>query len=365
MAQTTTLVSTMPEIDIGMMKSLIKHVGVGLRQTLMFWGRFGIGKTQAVTQVAWSYYLRKHPKAKVTGGKPPNLVDIRLSQYESVDFRGLPDRQNDMTVWNLPATIPYKGNPNFVEDDQPIFLFLDEFNSGTDEVQAVAYQLTDEQRVGEHILMDNVIIICAGNREMDRGITHRMSKPLCNRLLHFEVVFNLDNFIDYMIAAGHDEIAVSFFRYRRELLEAYNPEVDSKVFVTPRTAEKALICLSTDMPSHVKRSAVAGAIGVGPATELFAYMNLAGGLPDIDDIIANPKSVAVPTDLGMCYAVTMMVSGAMSLENAEALHTYLQRLAPEFQVTAWTAATRRDETLYQSKAWLTFSKDHKQALIST
>ena len=127
----------MQVINIPTMLGMISHLGVKKHRPLAFWGPSGIGKSEAIAQSA-----RAHDAT---------LVDIRLSQYESVDLRGIPDIQTGSTVWNAPSTLPFKGNTKFSEDGPPIFLFLDEINSAEPSTAAVAYQLVNDRRVGEQI----------------------------------------------------------------------------------------------------------------------------------------------------------------------------------------------------------------------
>lgn len=363
-----TLVSTMPEITIDELKSVVKHIGVGQYEPIMIWGRFGIGKSEAIAQVAWEYHLKSLPKAERAQAleldAPPNLVDIRMAQFDSVDFRGMPDldRENKLAVWYAPAVLPVKGNHLFVEDNRPIFLFLDELNSARTEVMAIGYQLLQNRSAGEHKLMDNVVVIAAGNREMDRGITNRMPLPLCNRMLHYELVFDIDQWCDYMIGEGHDPVAIGFFKFRSDLLTVYNPEVESKVMVTPRTAEKAIRILNANIPQNIKWKGIQGAIGVGPATEFDAYIQMAASLPSIEDIVDDPESVKVPVEASMQYAICMALSQAMGMANVKPIAAYLAKFAPEFQMMVWFSATKRDDTLYQTSEWANFSKLYRNMM---
>src|SRR5690606_25638380 len=150
-------------------KGMIDHIAIKHPEPLMFWGSMGIGKAEIINQ------------SEAEHGA--TLVDIRLSQYDSVDLRGIPvpPEERRQTVWHAPSTIPFKGNSRFNEDEGLIFLFLDEVNAASPAVSAVAYQLINDRRVGEHELMNNVRIIAAGNRDQDRGVTNRQPAPLSNR----------------------------------------------------------------------------------------------------------------------------------------------------------------------------------------
>ena len=59
---------------------------------VMLWGPPGVGKSQMVAQVAGRH------------GMP--VIDIRLSQMEPSDLRGIPFRVDDRVEWAVPAMLP-------------------------------------------------------------------------------------------------------------------------------------------------------------------------------------------------------------------------------------------------------------------
>jgi hypothetical protein len=188
------------------------------------------------------------------------LCDIRLSQYDSVDLRGIPVPHAGMTVWHAPITLPFKGNAAFSEDDVPIFLFLDEINSAAPSVAAVAYQLINDRSVGEHRLMDNVRVVAAGNREQDRGVTNRMPTPLANRFTHVEVDVDVNAWCWWAQEEGLPAEGIAFMQFRKNLLSTFDPAKPDKAFATPRSWEKALLYYADkSMPEHIKQAAMSGA----------------------------------------------------------------------------------------------------------
>ena len=64
----------------------------GYHTPVMLWGPPGVGKSQIVAQVA-----EKHDAA---------IVDIRLSQMEPSDLRGIPFKNGDKVEWAVPAMLP-------------------------------------------------------------------------------------------------------------------------------------------------------------------------------------------------------------------------------------------------------------------
>lgn len=342
----------MHTISISAMQDLIKHVGLGMNEPLMFWGQPGVGKTEGVVQVV-----------NQTGGY---LVDVRLSQYDSVDLRGLPaaDDTTHLTVWHAPSTLPFKGNEKFAHlNDRPIFLFLDEINSAQPATAAVAYQLVNEKRVGEHELMDNVIVIAAGNRDTDRGVTNRMPLPLANRFTHAEITVSVDDWTLWAAGAGLSQVGIAFLNFRKPLLSTFDPSKPDKAFATPRTWEKALRYFANpDMPASVKQAAMAGAVGTGPAAEFWGFVDVWSKITPISAIIKDPSGVKLPSreEASMSYAMAVSVSGHMSKKNITALHTYITRLDPEYTVLCWQLAVKRDGTLDETPEFIDFAKKYRQ-----
>src|SRR5436190_18671616 len=100
----------MQKITINQMQSTVSHVAIGEGDPCMFWGEPGCGKTEGMHSIP-----------------DIDVVDVRLGQYDSVDLRGFPgvDIPTNSTVWYMPSTLPFVGNPRF-DPDRPKLIFLDE-----------------------------------------------------------------------------------------------------------------------------------------------------------------------------------------------------------------------------------------------
>jgi len=341
------LTVSMPE-----MKDAVRHVAVRKRHPIMIWGKPGIGKSEGIKQVAFEF-----------GATIENncFVDIRLSQYDSVDLRGIPVPHADATtVWNMPATIPFKGNPKFDETAKVIFLFLDELNSGATGVLAACYQLINDRRVGEHDLMDNVIIIGAGNRETDRGVTTRMPTPIANRLTHYELQEDVDAVCIHFQSLKLPNVGIAFLQFRKPLLSTFDPAKPDKAFATPRTWQKAFDYYSDkEMPDALKQASMAGAVGQGPSAEFWGFVDVWHKVIPVSKIIADPHGAKLPDEASMRYATAVNVSGELTTKNVAPLHTYLKRMEPTYLILAWHLAIKRDKTLFGTSQFLELAKDYK------
>lgn len=333
-------------------KQFISHIAVAQRESVMLWGSPGVGKSEAVAQSC----------ADHSG----HLVDIRLSQYDSVDLRGIPTADNGVTAWNVPATLPFTTNPHFDQHkDTPIFLFLDEINSAAPSVAAVAYQLINDRAVGEHKLRDNVVVVAAGNREGDRGVTNRMPTPLANRFTHAEVGVDVDAWCEWAQSQGIDPMGIAFIQYRKDKLNVFKPDqaVKDKAFATPRTWSKALrYYASPSIPDSTKRAAMQGAIGEGPANEFWGFVDVCKDMPSMQSIINDPDRVPVPDQASIRYAVAVAVSGTMDTKTTPPLARYLARMDPEFAVLAWSLAMKRDKQLVMTSEFIAFAKQHRELI---
>lgn len=331
----------MQVITIPQMKLAIHHVAIKKRRPVMFHGPSGIGKSEGITQSC-----AEHDGI---------MVDIRVSQYESIDFRGIPDIQLGETVWNMPATLPFKGNKKFSMADatKPIYLFLDEINQGDPSVMSVCYQLINDRRIGEFELMDNVVMIAAGNRAQDRGTTNKFPSPLANRMTHYELAADVQSWSKWAGSVGKSPTVIGFLNFRSELLTTFDTAKPVAAFATPRSwvfAEEDFA--DTEMPDDVKVASMSGSVGEGPAVELMGFAEIMKTLVPIAQIIANPKTVDVPQELSLQWAMATHVAGNMDKTNADALHTYLKRMEPEMVVMAWTLAINRDEDMCDTNAFL-------------
>lgn len=331
-------------ITIPQTKQFVRLAGVKKRRPVYIHGPSGCGKSEAVEQLC-----------EEMGG---TLVDIRLSQYEAIDLRGIPDIQAGTTVWNVPATLPFKGNAKFDNDltdhSKPIFLFFDEANQGDESVLSVMYQITQNRRCGEHELMDNVHIILAGNRAKDKGYTKKFPAPLNNRLKHCEVVPDIKSWTKWASASGViSPIIIGFLNFRDELLYNFDSDKPVECFATPRAWHNANEdFLDDEMSDDIKAAAMAGTVGEGPAVELMGFAAIMDTLRPIEEIIAEPETTPVPTQLDHQWAMATHVASHMTKDTTDQLHKYLDRMEPEMVVMAWTMAIQKNEEVTDTNAFL-------------
>ncbi len=232
------------------------------------------------------------------------VIDIRLSQMEPSDLRGIPFRTGDQVEWAVPALLP-----NAQRHGAQGILFLDEITSAPPSVSAAAYQLILDRRLGEYQVPKHWAIFAAGNRQGDRGVTYAMPAPLANRFSHFEVETHLDDWVSWAYRNHIDERVIAFLRFRPELLFDFDPAHNPVAFPSPRSWEFAHRGLQKfcDHPSLLQGTLQAS---VGPAAgiELHAFVNSLEQMPDLDAIVAG-QEVNVPGEIDLQYAVAAALVG--------------------------------------------------------
>lgn len=351
----------MQVIKISDMQLVLDHVVLGEHEPAMFVGQFGAGKTDGVMD--WAERRGVH------------MCKVLLGQYDTVDLKGTPwvreEEDYHSTVWHPASTLPFKGNPRFPKE-QPILLFLDELTSATIPVMAVCYQLINERRVGEHELMDNVYIACAGNRDQDKGVVTRMPMPLKNRMTWFEIGVDLGDWSawasrKYGTAAS---MVIAFLNWKHDYLCTYDPARPEHVVATPRTWEKAIKYYNRDtMPESIKEASIGGAVGQGVCVELWAFKNIYHEITQlIPAIRKDPGKAPIPDEPSKQYGIAVACSGNMSMKDEKAIHafnTYLMRMPAEFTVLAWQLAVNRDKLLFECDEFVRFSSKYASVFENT
>lgn len=348
----------MYSVSIPKMIEMLKATAVEEKDAMMIWGPPGIGKSESIAQLAAEY-------------KAP-LIDIRLSQYDSVDLRGIPSPEDGTTVWNVPSTLPFTSNKRFAQySSGVIFLFLDELNSATPATLAVCYQLINDRAVGEHKLMDNVVVIAAGNRDGDKGVTNRMPLPLANRFIHTELVLDVQAWTLWAQSAGLPPVGIAYFNWRKDKLNSFDPSSPEKAFCTPRTAAKALKYLGkNNLAKDVKQAIMAGLVGDGVAAEIWGFVDTYSKITPLSEILKDPKKAEIPKEESMRYAMAVSLSSEMDRKTVGAIHTYVSRMAPEYVLLCWQLALAREKAagvspkdqLYSTAEFVSFAKDYGAVL---
>lgn len=311
-------------------------VADAVRDSLMIWGSPGIGKSAIAKQYADNNY----PLIKDNQGKlqyllqraedpddemvsmndyhdfknslldqETNFIDFRLSQIEPSDLRGIP----------IPVKMFYDANykqireseiestPGYIEETGVVWaapsmlklpkdwkgvILFDEINSAMPIVQAASYQLILDRRVGELVLPDSALILAAGNRETDGGVTFSLATPLRDRMTHVEMVPDYNDWIEnYAIPNMLNPGTIAFIKQTgSRLFNTLSPKDPSHSGGSSprswtRVSDIENVRKARDTSSAVYKALVAGRVGSTAGIEYTTYIENMADVPDVMDIL--------------------------------------------------------------------------------
>lgn len=322
-----------------------KNLPVKTMPSVMLWGPPGVGKSQAVRQIASEIKRDTNKIVKVT--------DVRLLLFNPIDLRGIPTSNADKTlaIWLKPQIFQMDDSEDVIN-----ILFLDEISAAPQSVQAAAYQITLDRVVGEHKLPDNCIVIAAGNRTTDKSVAFKMPKALANRLLHIEIEGSFSSWKEWAINSGVNDKVVGFLSFRHNYLMKFDSSSEDLAFPTPRAWEMVSNILNNICDDVDEMySLIAGIVGIGAAIEFRTWAKVYKNLPEIEDIF-DGKMPQMPSNTDAMYAlISSMTSYAREhkddIYRIENSIQYANRMPPDFSSVLM-------------KDYMYIEKDFKQKLMT-
>ncbi|PWK42193.1 AAA family ATPase [Pleionea mediterranea] len=276
---------------------LSKIINQNIKLSVMIWGAPGIGKSSIVTEACQSNGL--------------DIIDLRLSQLAPTDLRGLPVPKDKHSSWLPPEFLPTEGKG---------ILFLDEINMAPPAMQGIAQQLILDRRVGSYILPDGWFVWAAGNRKEHKSAVYDMPSPLANRFIHLNVELSSEDFRQFAYTKNFHENIIAFVAFREDLLHKIMD--GESAWPSPRSWEMANILKSSELD-------IAPAVGTGPASEFYAFLDIIEKTPDLDKVAQGNFSIEFPIEPSLRYATVMgLVGRSKKSETAIKCFNWLVDKAP-------------------------------------
>lgn len=316
-------------------KDMMK-VAFRLKKPMMIWGPPGIGKSDIVFSMG---LLEDRP-----------VIDMRLLLLDPTDLKGIPyfDDESKTMKWAAPSDLP----ANISEEEIALIreqvnvaaielenaraaeaagsskntatlanaklavaemanelnkitrkmsmlvalakmgraiLFLDEINAAAPSIQAAAYQLILNRKIGSYTLPDGVVVICAGNRAGDRGVTYNMPAPLANRLTHVEMEANANDWLEWAIDAKIHPYVIAHISNATDQLFVVDRKSTDHAFRTPRSWATVSDYLY-DQEKHgytsdITNDLIRGAISTVGENSFRTFTDLAAHIPTTTEIL--------------------------------------------------------------------------------
>ena len=261
-----------------------------VKRPLFLWGPPGIGKSELVEGIT----------QELNG----LMIDLRLGQMEPTDIRGIPfyNKEVGKMDWAPPIELP---DAETAKQYPIVVLFLDELNSAAPSVQSAAYQLILNRRIGKYVLPDNVVMVAAGNRESDKGVTYRMPTPLANRFIHQEMKVDFASWQDWAVNNRVHKDVVGYLSFAKQDLYDFDAKSASRAFATPRSWSFVSQLLDDRVDDETLTNLVAGTVGEGLAVKFMAHRKIASRMPNPADILAGKVTTLDVKEVSAMYSLVI------------------------------------------------------------
>jgi hypothetical protein len=279
-------------------------VAMRKKRPIFLWGPPGIGKSELIADIC-----------EEMGGK---LYDLRLALMDPSDLKGVLYYNTELhnATWSAPPDLPSKET---AAKYPVVVLFLDEMNSAPPATQAAAYQLVLNRRVGTYELPDNVVVVAAGNRDTDRGVTYRMPAPLANRFIHLTLRPDFETWQTWAILNQVHPDVVGYITANKVDLFNFDPKTSSQSFATPRSWSFVSELLREETLNEIELTdLVSGTVGEGVALKFNAHRKVSANMPNPTHILEGKVKELKNKDIGACYSLTV----ALCYELKEAWDKY-------------------------------------------
>jgi hypothetical protein len=259
--------------------------------TLMIWGKHGLGKSSIIQQIATENEM--------------GIINLRLSQLEASDIRGLPDKdlESGRTVYRPPSELPSGDIPwedvqklvlaekepakqhELCERLQPHIkngiLFLDESFRAQDDVQQAVFELVLDRKVGQYVLPPNWSICCANNFFEGYLNNAFMDPAFLDRFCHIilsDGESTTQEWVNYMIGVHGDRSAeiIEFCAASQENLDGRGSH-ELGFAITPSRRAWDMVarvlesCEGENFSEDAKTEVIAGLVGRDMALSFSRY----------------------------------------------------------------------------------------------
>ena len=311
---------TIPRVPLNMAKEIVKELYlIGNRQSVLWLGQPGIGKSEAIQQIAKELtdVLGKEYveiKFRYKGGKLLNFasvyekaieilqdpdayftyMDIRLTEFDPVDLTGVP-RDFEIEIGNLKAKL-FDYQPfiwQLIASACAGVLNLDEItNIQRVDMRPVTYKILRDRMTGWVEFHPDLLIIAAGNRPEDASIASMLDAPVINRVRVFNILSpSVDEWAEYMdkYVGDWDRRVYAFLRRFGDYFCQKPPDVETlEPFATPRQwTELAKVShyFNDDVLEYIAYSNV----GSEASAPFITFIRTQ--IPDVDEILVRPDLI--------------------------------------------------------------------------
>ena len=205
-----------------------------------------------------------------------------------------------------------------LDSPKPKVIMLDEMMKAPKLLQIIFTRLTLERTIGDAPLPEGSIVFATSNNSSDgvgdsmlahagnRVCVVKMSKPDANTWLPWASSNRVNKLIRAWVAMYPRALHSYMDGGQEDNPYIFNPKKAGQLsFVSPRSLAKASIIIDKrdSLGENATLCALAGTLGESCARDMSAFLSLEKQLPDLGEVLKNPKTVKVPDEV----AATLML----------------------------------------------------------
>ncbi|MNR08088.1 hypothetical protein D3C85_1242270 [compost metagenome] len=198
-----------------------------------------------------------------------------------------------------------------------------------------------------------------------------MPTPLANRMTHFEIVAELNDWKEWAIPNGINEMVLGYLNFQEADLHKFDPSIDDAAFPSPRSWTFVSQYLDIYKNTDAAYPMIAGSIGMGTAIKFKGFANTYGELPNVDDIFnGRPIKLSSKKMDIMCALSSAIVSRApkATVEQLRNVIKFTTSSANGQMPVEFSVLTMKDllrvqavkEKLLAIPEWMQWSNEHKE-----
>ena len=248
-----------------------------------------------------------------------------------------------------------------LDSPKPKVIMLDEMMKAPKLLQIIFTRLTLERTIGDVPLPEGSIVFATSNNSSDgvgdtmlahagnRVCILKMAKPDANAWLQWASANNVNRLIRAWVAMYPRALHSYMDGGQEDNPYIFSPKKAGQLsFVSPRSLAKASIIVDKRdvLGENATLCALAGTVGESCARDMSAFLSLEKQLPDLNEVLKNPKTVKVPDEVAA--TLMLMFQAIDSLKTQEELSSFMEfvnRVASsEIQAVFFTMLMRSART---------------------
>lgn len=319
--------------------------------------------------------------SKPSVGKTETTIATAKQMAERID--GFKVWYYDMTTANPNDLIAYMPNdkthklegyesvslPNAYDDaDLKGFVMLDEaLNGDPTTVKVFQKYINGENIAGRLRKPDGVICVLLSNRMQDKAGVMQQSRAFLRRTEQLEVFSDAPHNLKFMEAAGWYPVVVEFLKKFPHLIDNYDEVFDTDVQKEKKLSkddieeksEEGKRGIWANMGSwtriskleyaaknlHIEMNPARFLSNVGKAigTQYNTYRATFDKIASVEEILKNPKGVAVPEKMDQLYVMVCMLAQLVPQANVKEAGIFIDRLQGDIRAMAIRRLVKRSQ----------------------